>query len=756
MKYYHSLILLFFVFYNSLVSAQFIFNRFDNVPVAYGSKEYKYAWAGGLNNPQFSEADLNNNGILDLVIYNRSNVTQGDKILTFINQGTAGEVDYIYDPSYQEGFYGIGPDSLPLANWLLLVDMDCDDIPDALSGTQPGRIHYYRGIYQNNRLTFKHRNYLKYNSGSGPVNIFVSGLDVPAIADLNFDGDMDIMTFGQFGITIQYFENQAVENFGQCQENFIYEQIDDCWAHIVESGIDRKFDIDTSCGFLKGGPRHAGSSLLAFDQSNDQDIDILSGNISFPNLTYAENGGDKDSAFVAMQDTMFPSYNVSYDCIIFGIPFLVDVNNDGLKDLMVAPNDPKRTENVSCSWYYENVGDSNNYVFEYVTDSFLVNEMLDFGEGASPVFVDVNQDGKLDLLVGNYGYFISTVEFRASLAYLENIGTDTSFAFRLVDTDFGNLSQSRLNSIHPTFGDLDDDGDLDMILGEEQGYLHYYENIAGAGNQIQFAQAQAKYFAIDVGSYSTPFLFDTDSDGDLDLIIGERDGNLNYVENNGTKSSPSFNSIPDNSYFGEVNVRLPSFFRGYSSPIISRLDTTNELFLLSGSQQGVVKVFVFDRDSLLSGKFSLVYEEFSGINEGESSNITVADLNNDGMFEMITGNYRGGLGFYSQVDSIQVPDSIINSISYFDTETSKGSLKVFPNPANNLVYVECDIPDSQTENHARIQVFDSQGKLVYEEDYYVNNKNQRHQIDINSLNSGIYLIQVSTSSIRLTEKLLKF
>lgn len=757
MKILSSLLLLTFLFLSHISFGQFVFNRFDNVRVQEDNKELLYPWAGGLNNPQFNEADLNNDGILDLVVFNRSNITQGDKILTFINDGTPGEVSYEYDPTYEEGFKDVGPDSLKLSRWILLRDMDCDGILDILSGALPGYINFYRGFYLQDMLTFKHNGYLKFNSNSGPVNIFASGLDVPAVVDMNFDGDLDIMTFGQFGTTMNYFENLSVETYGQCELNLLFEQIDDCWAHIVESGTKREVNIDTSCGFLKGGgnPRHSGTTLLGFDQGGDQDMDFVMGNISFPNLILVENGGDKDSAFVASQDTLYPSYDTSFDCNIFGVSFLADVNNDGLKDLLAAPNEPKRSQNLTCSWYYKNVGDSNNYIFEFVTDTFLIADMLDFGEGASPVFVDVNQDGKKDIISGNYGYFKSTVSMVSSLAYIQNVGTDSSFAFRLVERNFASIAQYRFNSAHPTFGDLDDDGDLDMLIGEEAGFLHYFENTAGAGNPLSFGAPVTRYASIDVGSYSTPFLFDADADGDLDLIVGERDGNINYFQNNGTASNPSFNSTEDNSFLGEVNVRLPGFFQGFSTPVISRLDTSDQLFLLSGSQQGLVKVYVFNRDSLLSGSFSLVYETFSGINEGENSSLSITDLNDDEFFEMVTGNYRGGLSFYSQTDSIQTPDTLINSTHFdFDRDDEKSLIHLFPNPANNSVYLSWDLA-LNSDKRALIQFYDSQGNVVYEEQQQNLSAKGQQQISLTGLPSGIYLVRFQTETQSSVVKLIK-
>ena len=120
--------------------------------------------------------------------------------------------------------------------------------------------------------------------------------------------------------------------------------------------------------------------------------------------------------------------------------------------------------------------------------------------------------------------------------YYENTGSRsqpgfterTGAASPLDGIDTGRYSTS-------TFADLDDDGDLDLVVGDWYGTLNYYEN-TGSRSQPNFTErtfTANPLGGIDVGWLSVPTFADLDNDGDLDLVVGEWDGTLHYYENTG-------------------------------------------------------------------------------------------------------------------------------------------------------------------------------------------------------------------------------
>ena len=131
---------------------------------------------------------------------------------------------------------------------------------------------------------------------------------------------------------------------------------------------------------------HAGSSFMIFDEDADNDMDIVLGDLAFNNLNRLINGGDNTFATITEQDTTYPEYDKPYDIPIFPAPFLIDVDNDGKKDMLVSPNNINQSANIKNVWYYKNVAEDEKYVFDYQQDSLFISEMVDFGSGAYPVF----------------------------------------------------------------------------------------------------------------------------------------------------------------------------------------------------------------------------------------------------------------------------------------------------------------------------------------------------------------------------------
>ncbi|MDV7396674.1 FG-GAP-like repeat-containing protein, partial [Arthrospira platensis SPKY1] len=136
--------------------------------------------------------------------------------------------------------------------------------------------------------------------------------------------------------------------------------------------------------------------------------DMLIADVDYPGLTLLVNGGDASNALIVSQDTSFPAGENPVRLFSMPLAAYFDVNNDGIKDLLVSPFDPNPfvTENTQSVWLYLNSGSNNQPVFNLHSKSFLQDQMMDLGSGAYPLFYDLNSNGQKELIVGNYGKYI--------------------------------------------------------------------------------------------------------------------------------------------------------------------------------------------------------------------------------------------------------------------------------------------------------------------------------------------------------------
>ncbi len=669
-----------------MLQAQNSFVQTNAVPVMANHVALKHPWAGGMNSCQFSTIDLDQDGVKDLFVFDRT----GNKTQTFINNNIAGTVSYTYAPEYESLF----PD---LSYWVLLRDYNCDGKMDLFTYASGG-IAVYKNVSDiTNGLSFQLTEDLL-NSFQDPnvTNLFVSPADLPHIGDLDNDGDLDILTFGLIGSYMEYHRNYSVENGHGC-DTLEFQLRNKCWGYFSESLANNAVMLDDTCSWNVNHPelrsqitgtmarevRHAGSSVLALDLDGDGDKDLLLGDISFNNLTMLENGGNTVNAYMVSQNNQFPSNTLSVDVEIFPGSFYEDVDNDGKRDLLVSPNTPNLSVNAQSVWFYKNNGTDGTPVFNHISNRFMQSDMIEVGEGAYPVFFDYNNDGLEDLFIGNTGYFQQIGVYTSQIALYENMGTSENPSFSLVTDDFENLSQIGLQEdVYPAFGDLDGDTDKDLLIGDRSGRLYYFENVAPIGSDADFTLAVTHFSdhtgaTIDVGQNATPQLIDMNDDQLLDLVIGEKRGKINYYENIGTASVPSFRLMHDT--FGHLNVKEYWAVDGYSVPHFYR-DSTDALQLLVGSKTGYLHHF----DSIsnnLSGAFHLVDSTFKGIYTGIRSAPARTDLNGDGQGDLVIGNFRGGLGLFMGSDAVQVG---------LEEPKSNLQLHLYPNPAKDKVTFACE------------------------------------------------------------------
>lgn len=717
------------------------FVKTDIIPVFENESEMQMPWIGGLNNPQFSAADLNNDDIDDLVVFDRKD----NKLLSFINGGTPNEIDYQYNSSFQKNF----PE---LKHWALLKDYNCDGIEDIFT-SEGNYLIVYDGYYNAESelsFTFAHDT-MFYNDpydAMFPVKyLSIVSVDIPAIEDINNDGDIDILTFNLSGGYLEYFENQSQE-LGYGCDSLIYEISTTCFGEFYESGINQSVSLDSCAvaidslvaddGLDERGALHPGSTILAFDDNGDGDKEILVGDITFDNLNYLQNGGDESYAYFVEQDSMFPSYNVPAFMNYFPAAFQLDINNDDVKDIVVAPNGTNKAQNENCSWYYENIGTASNVELSFVDDEFLVGQMIDVGEASRPTFFDFTGDGLLDIIISNDGYFVpGSNEIKSTLTAYRNIGTATDPAFDFANDDFADLYDNyQFVEITPTFGDLDGDGDEDMILGETDGFLHYFRNTAGPNMPAEFELGEAFFQGIDVGQFATPFLFDVSGNGLLDLIIGERNGILNYYENSGTVTNAEFTLVSE--FWGAVNVKVDDVV-GYSVPTIGYFFSETELSLIVGSITGRMWLYNNIENNLNDGdSFDFVTNNVFSDYEGLRSSVAIADLDGDNNLDAVVGCYRGGLSLYVQDENFTITD--------IEDKTFDESIQLYPNPANDIVQLNFDKSINQIEYN-----------LISISGGFINNgliTQYNTTIDISQIPNGIYLLQLNSNGSIKHKKLI--
>ncbi len=148
----------------------------------------------------------------------------------------------------------------------------------------------------------------------------------------------------------------------------------------------------------------------------------------------------------------------------------------------------------------------------------------------TPNFEDFDGDGDLDLLCG---------EFLDKFTYFENIGSRKEpryAAGRRLCTDDGKALAMDLEMIVPVAFDWDRDGDVDLVVGDEDGRVALVENTGklSADRTPQFLPP--RYFSqqadvLKCGALATPVGVDWDGDGDTDIISGNTAGYIEFFEN---------------------------------------------------------------------------------------------------------------------------------------------------------------------------------------------------------------------------------
>lgn len=176
-------------------------------------------------------------------------------------------------------------------------------------------------------------------------------------------------------------------------------------------------------------------------------------------------------------------------------------------------------------------GQIGDFIFEMCIGSDNFFNGIDVGGYFSVMFGDFDGDGDMDVIVGNDS---------GNSDYFENMGIVIDLIYMYVYGFSDLLDGVDIGyDVILIFVDIDGDGDLDVFVGEYGGNINFFENI-GISMNLNFVQCMGfsnLFDGVDVGNYLMVIFVDFDGDGDMDVFVGEIDGNINYFENIGISIS---------------------------------------------------------------------------------------------------------------------------------------------------------------------------------------------------------------------------
>ena len=456
----------------------------------------------------------------------------------------------------------------------------------------------------------------------------------PALVDIDGDGDLDLYLGTRYGYCdIAYFENIGNANV----LNFLL--------------ITKDIFLDTLTSTY---PSYQHSSPTFGDLDGDGDFDMLIGGLTGI-IAFAENGGTTNNPYFYLQDTLFNNIDVGAE----SKPALIDIDADGDLDLFIGARDLNFINNDGRIVFYRNDGDIYNYNFVFITNYF---DSIDVGSNSAPCFIDIDSDDDYDLFIG---------ENDGNINFYRNEGTPEVWDFVLVDSMFAGIDLGEYSSV-PEFGDIDGDGDYDLLIGQGEihpdyndqgGWVYLYENVGDSVN-FNYELVCPNLLCFDIGFKCLPAFAELYQDGVYDIIVGRGEGEVFLYRNIGTSDSSFF--IDNTTVFNNITVTYEA------APCFADIDNDGDQDLFLGREIMMSSTSVlFFRNVGSMGNPEFVFEDeiFPGYTGFAYPALT--DIDDDSDYDLFIGREGGNLTYYEnqgtpeEYSFIHITDDYLpNSLGY--------------------------------------------------------------------------------------------
>jgi len=414
-------------------------------------------------------------------------------------------------------------------------DIDGDGDLDVFVGENGGTVKFYR-----NNGTSSAPAFVADVAGNPLASVAVASIACPTFVDVDGDGDLDTFV-GEYSGALHLFRNNGTN----LVPVFVADVAGNPLAGLAAS--------------VRVNPR-----FVDIDADGDQDLFVGE---NYGSVNFFRNNGTALAPVFAAEAPANPLASVVFNALS-SVAF-ADIDGDGDFDALVGSNAASVT-------YYRNNG--TNVAPSFIQD-YAGNPLLGVTLGivATPTFVDIDADGDLDIFVGNNA---------GTVAFFRNNGTNLAPAL-VADVAGNPLSAVAMTSRSaPTFADIDGDGDFDAFIGDGGGTVKLFRN-NGTNLVPVFADdiAGNPLAAINVGINAAPTFVDIDEDGDLDVFIGESLGTIKFFRNSGTNLAPVFVADETGNLLAGFNTG------GWAIPVFVDIDADGDLDVFSGELYGKIRFY---------------------------------------------------------------------------------------------------------------------------------------------------------------------